>query len=67
MALLIAIGHDNQFSCSAQAPAALNLKSKRDCRDAIAKLQTLPIDSIDEVLVVVNDEVVHHYGGADGF
>ena len=72
MALLIAVGGfgdfgADPFNTSDDAPAGLDLNDKRACRDAIAKLKQLPIGSIDYVLVVENDQVIHNYGGQDGF
>jgi hypothetical protein len=72
MALLIAIGGfgnygADPFNTSADAPIGLNLNDKRACRNAIARLQKIPADVIDYVLVVENDQVIHNYGGQDGF
>ncbi len=72
MALLIAVGGfgdsgADPFTTSDDAPTGLNLNDKKACRDAIAKLKQLPIDVIDYVMVVENDQVIHNYGGQDGF
>lgn len=73
MALVIAISHGAEmcdpYSCSAKftGNSGLTLGNPIACRNWIAKEKGIPKRSIDEVLVIENDEVIHHHGGQDGF
>ena len=58
---LIAVSYQGEFTCSANC-LVKNLSDGVECRDAIARAQKLsPIEMIDEVLVVMNNEVVYQH------
>lgn len=48
-------------------PKKVDINNAKACRKAIAKLKKLPINSIDEVLVIQDSEVIKQHGGQDGF
>lgn len=63
---LIAVGFEHEFTCSTGC-MILDPSDGVECRDAIVKAMKLATDSVDEVLVVMNNEVVYQHGGQDGF
>lgn len=70
---LIAVSYGEEtdpYTCSSTIDddnVGLDVHDAVECRDMIAKLQQLPINSIDEVLVIQDSEVIEQHGGEDGF
>ncbi len=74
-ALIIAVGHGmytDPFTCSAGAQPGDDLSKVEDCLERIRADQFPSTNTdtvktwIDEILVVENDDVIHHYSFEDG-
>ena len=63
---LIAIGYENQFTCSADCEV-LDPSDGPECLGAIMKAHDLSAAEVDEVLVINRNEVAYHHGGQEGF
>ena len=66
--LIIAIGHgstSDEYTCSTDS-STINPKSVPEVLEAICKAQDLPESSVDELLVIQNDDVIAHYTWEDG-
>lgn len=63
---LIGISFEGQWTCSTNCEVK-DPSDGPECRDALAAAMHFDPDTLDEVLVVKNDEVVYQHGGQEGF